>query len=108
MGNRLDYAEVRIEACTGDSNVLKFDQAPDFKSSRRLANQAASTLFMIALAGQPVGKHQGETEDGDWLVDFPDWAHITKVAVARCGRENRKQKSQWCRDYNCEHTMNKD
>lgn len=75
MEDRLDYHEVVIHACTGDTNVLMFDDRKD-------ADQSASIVRVIARSGQDMSTMRNGQDPESWFKSFPDWAHVIFVCVA--------------------------
>jgi hypothetical protein len=103
MNNIFDYAEVVIHTCTGDTNVLKFDDG-GFVNSKREAEQVATILRMIARSGQDMSKVRNGRDPGDWFKFFPHWAHISFVCVAGRNHLSGDTLPYQTHSFECAHT----
>lgn len=101
-GNNEDYAEVVIEACTGDVSKIKFDE-PAWRDSRAQANKVLAELSMIGMGGKDVGEYRTTDLEG-WFDAFPNWAHLTRIAVNKMNHQSDVVKPFAERKYDCEHT----
>ena len=62
------YAEIQIEACSGEQQSLAF-RRDTWRDSRTDANQAVSPIYAIALGGKPMKDYQ---EKHPWSQFFSD------------------------------------
>lgn len=101
-GNNMDYAEVVIVACSGDTHRLEYDE-PAWRDSRTKANLALATLAMIGLGGKTMVEYRTGDQEA-WFKEFPDWAHLTRIEVNKLNHQSDRVKPFALREYDCEHT----
>jgi hypothetical protein len=101
-GNNMNYVEVRIGTCTGESGLLTFDNE-SFRESRSQANQAWGELFTVAISGKDVNGFKKNARVYEWIKGFEPTAHITSLAVVKVNRESHSEKVFADREYPCVH-----
>ena len=101
-GNNMDYAELVVTACSGESHSITFDE-PAFQDSRAKANIAMATLSMVGLAGNPIGEYQ-VGESGKFFVGLPADSHLVRVTINKLNHQSDKVRPYTFREYDCVHT----
>ena len=102
-GNVYDCAEVVIETCSGDRNILEFDDGSP-RSCRRQARDVGQTMVLIALSGKPMSHFKDPGSKNDWFADFPASTHIVRVQVRRRNHIAGTERDLTESIFSCEHT----
>lgn len=95
------HAELTIETCTGDKNIVVFREE-HFRDAKNLANRTANQMVKIGESGKPMSYYQDEDPNHP-LRWFEPSSHLARVTVSKVSEHEGAPHPHIVHTFTCDH-----